>query len=140
MDQVASGFADADVGLGLASGHPELGPVAEGALADVFADGFTAGLRLCLDSDLLLLGGTESHPSGLVDLKIVGVKILLFHTKWCINSATDASLRAGVPRRELDNREAELFDIDTTCIVFREGFSPKHMQSVPLITSDRNHP
>ena len=81
MDQVAPGFADADVGLGLAPGHSELGLVAEGALADVAADGFTAGLRLCLDGDLLLLRGTESHPSGLVDLEIVGVKILVFHNQ-----------------------------------------------------------
>ena len=79
MDQVAPGFADADVSLGLASGHPELGLVAGGALADVFADGFAAGLRLCLDGDLLLLGGTESHPAGLVDFEIVGIEILLFH-------------------------------------------------------------
>ena len=49
-------------------------------------------------------------------------------------------LASGVPGRELDNRAAELFDIGTTSIVFREGFSPKHMRSVPLITSDRNHP
>ena len=79
MDQVAPGFADADVGLGLAPSHPELGLVAEGALADVAADGFTAGLRLCLDGDLLLLGGAESHPAGLVDLEIVGIKIFLLH-------------------------------------------------------------
>ena len=49
-------------------------------------------------------------------------------------------LASRLPRRGLDNRAAELFDIGTTCIVFREGFSPKHMRSVPLITSDRNHP
>ena len=79
MDQVAPGFADADVGLGLAPSHPELGLVAEGGLADVFADGFTAGLRLCLDGDVLLLRGTESHPAGLVDLEIVGIKIFLLH-------------------------------------------------------------
>ena len=79
MDQVSSGIVEADVSLGLAAGHPELGLVAEGALADVFADGFTAGLRLCLDSDLLMLSGTESHPAGLVDLKIVGIKIFLLH-------------------------------------------------------------
>lgn len=79
MDQVAPGIVEADVCLGLASGHPELGLVAEGALADVFADGFTAGLRLCLDSDLLMLSGTESHPAGLVDLEIVGIKIFLLH-------------------------------------------------------------
>ena len=83
MDQVASGIVEADVSLGLAAGHPELGFVADGTLADVFADGFTAGLRLCLDGDLLLLSGTESHPAGLVYLEIVGVKILLFHNKWC---------------------------------------------------------
>ena len=49
-------------------------------------------------------------------------------------------LASRLPRRELDNRAAELFDIGTTSIVFREGISPKHMQSVPLITSDRIHP
>ena len=37
-------------------------------------------------------------------------------------------LASRLPRRELDNRAAELFDIGTTCIVFREGFSPKHIQ------------
>ena len=37
-------------------------------------------------------------------------------------------LASRLPRRELDNRAAELFDIGTTCIVFREGFSPKHSQ------------
>ena len=83
MDQIAPGFADADVSLGLAPGHPELGLVADGTAPDVFTDGFTAGLRLCLDGDLLLLSGTESHPAGLVYLEIVGVKILLFHNKWC---------------------------------------------------------
>ena len=79
MDHVAPGFADDDIGLGLAAGHPELGLVAESGLADVFADGFTAGLRLCLDGDVLLLRGTESHPAGLVDLEIVGIKIFLLH-------------------------------------------------------------
>ena len=49
-------------------------------------------------------------------------------------------LASRLPRRELDNRAAELFDIGTTSIVFREGISPKHMRSVPLITFDRNHP
>ena len=49
-------------------------------------------------------------------------------------------LASRLPRRELDNRAAELFDIGTTCIVFRVGFSPKHMQSVPLTTYDMNHP
>lgn len=83
MDQVAPGFADAEVGLGLAPGHPELGLVTNGALADVFADGFTAGLRLCLDSNLVLLRGTECHPAGLAYLEIVGVKIVLFHKQWC---------------------------------------------------------
>ena len=77
MDQVSSGIIEADVSLGLAPGHPELGLVADGALADVAADGFAAGLRLCLDGDLLLLSGTESHPAGLVDLEIVGIKIFL---------------------------------------------------------------
>jgi hypothetical protein len=28
---------------------------------------------------LLLLGGAESHPAGLVDLEIVGIKIFLLH-------------------------------------------------------------
>ena len=37
-------------------------------------------------------------------------------------------LASRLPRRELDNRAAELFDIGTTSIVFREGFSPKHSQ------------
>ena len=97
MDQVAPGFADADVGLCLAPGHSELGLVAEGALADVFADGFTAGLRLCLDGNPVLLRGTEGHSAGHVYLEIVGVKIFLFHNKGCYNSATDASLRAGFP-------------------------------------------
>lgn len=79
MDQVAPGFADADIGLGLAPGHPELGLVADGALADVFTDGFAAGLRPCLDGNPILLRGTEGHPAGHVYLEIVGVKILLFH-------------------------------------------------------------
>ena len=97
MDQVAPDLADADVSLGLASGHPEFGPVADGALADVFTDGFTACLRLCLDGDLLMLSGTESHPASLVDLEIVRIKIFFSHNQWCFNSATDASLRAGFP-------------------------------------------
>ena len=83
MDQVATDFADADVGLGLAPGHPELGFVADGAAPDVFTDGFTAGLRLCFDGDPVLLSGTESHPAGHVYLEIVGVKIFLFHNKGC---------------------------------------------------------
>ena len=83
MDQVAPGFANADVSLGLASGHPELGLVADGTAPDVFTDGFTAGLRLCLDGDLLMLSGTEGHPAGHVYLEIVGIKILLFHNTWC---------------------------------------------------------
>ena len=83
MDKVATGFADADVSLGLASGHPELGLMADGALADVFADGFAAGLRLCLDGDPVLLRGTEGHPAGHVNLEIVGIKSLLFHGKCC---------------------------------------------------------
>ena len=76
MDQVAPGFADADVGLGLAPGHPELRLVADGALADVFANGFTAGFRPCFDGNPVLLRGTESHPAGHVYLEIVGIKIL----------------------------------------------------------------
>ena len=83
MDQVAPGFADADVGLGLAPGHPELGLVADGALADVFANGFTAGFRPCFDGNPVLLRGTEGHPAGHVYLEIIGIKILLFHNKWC---------------------------------------------------------
>ena len=42
-------------------------------------------------------------------------------------------LASRLPRRELDNRAAELFDIGTTCIVFREGFSPKHSQVCHLL-------
>lgn len=83
MDQVAPGFADADVSLGLAPGHPELRLVAYGTAPDVFTDGFTTGLRLCLDGDLVLLRGTKGHPAGHVYLEIVGIKILFFHNQWC---------------------------------------------------------
>lgn len=91
MDQVAPGIVEADVSLGLAAGHPELGFVADGTAPDVFTDGFTAGLRLCFDDYPVLLRGTEGHPAGLVYLETVGVKIFLFHNKGCYNSATDAS-------------------------------------------------
>lgn len=97
MDQVAPGIVEADVCLGLASGHPELGLVAEGALADVFTDGFTAGLRLCFDGYPVLLRGTEGHPAGHVDLEIIRIKRFVFHGNCCLDSATDASLRAGFP-------------------------------------------
>ena len=83
MDQVAPGFADADVSLSLASGHPQFWHVSDGTAPDVFTDGFTAGLRLCLDGYPVLLRGTEGHPAGHVYLEIVGVKILFFHNQWC---------------------------------------------------------
>ena len=97
MDQVAPGLADADVSLSLASGHPQFWHVSDGTAPDVFTDGFTAGLRLCFDGYPVLLRGTEGHTAGHVDLEIIRIKRFVFHGNCCLDSATDASLRAGFP-------------------------------------------
>ncbi len=78
MDQVAPGFADADIGLGLAPGHSELGLVARAhwrmySLTDLPQACAFAWMVICS------CWVARNPILQVVDLEIVGIKIFLLH-------------------------------------------------------------